>query len=223
MDGRNAAGLRPPVAVRAEDGHNDRRHGNRRRYQRFGQERRRGDRRKKTLRTVLLAAAAMSASSVPVKTASFKTIDSLDALRPGVSVSMSSFVPVKPDEAYEDLIQEAARVHQIDAALIRAVMRTESSFDPTAVSPVGAMGLMQLMPALAKEMGVVDPMDPRDNIMGGAKYLSQLLAAHRGNVALTLASYNAGPGNVKRYKGIPPFKETRNYVKKITDLLETSD
>ena len=223
MDGRGAAELKPPVAVRAEDGHNDRRHGDRRRHQRFGQERRRGDRRKKTLRTVLLAAAAMSASSAPVKTASFDTIASLDALRPSVSVSMSSFVPVKPDEAYEDLIQEAARVHKIDAALIRAVMRTESSFNPTAVSPVGAMGLMQLMPALAREMGVIDPMDPRENIMGGAKYLSQLLSAHKGNVALTLASYNAGPGNVKRYRGIPPFKETRNYVRKITNLLETSD
>ena len=136
---------------------------------------------------------------------------------------MSNFVPLKPEEAYEDLIQEAAQMHQLDPALIRAVMRTESEFNPAAVSPVGAMGLMQLMPALAKEMGVLDPLDPRENVMGGAKYLRQLLTANRGNVPLTLASYNAGPGNVKRYKGIPPFKETRNYVRKITDLLETSD
>ena len=136
---------------------------------------------------------------------------------------MSNFIPLKPEEAYEDLIQEAAQMHQLDPALIRAVMRTESAFNPAAVSPVGAMGLMQLMPALAEEMGVVDPLDPRDNVMGGAKYLRQLLTANRGNVPLTLASYNAGPGNVKRYRGIPPFKETRNYVRKITDLLETSD
>ena len=136
---------------------------------------------------------------------------------------MSNFIPLKPEEAYEDLIQEAAQTHELDPALIRAVMRTESEFNPAAVSPVGAMGLMQLMPALAEEMGVVDPLDPRDNVMGGAKYLRQLLTANRGNVPLTLASYNAGPGNVKRYKGIPPFKETRNYVRKITGLLETSD
>lgn len=136
---------------------------------------------------------------------------------------MSNFTPLKPEEAYEDLIQEAAQTHQLDPALIRAVMRTESEFNPVAVSPVGAMGLMQLMPALAEEMGVADPLDPRDNVMGGAKYLRQLLTANRGNVPLTLASYNAGPGNVKRYKGIPPFKETRNYVRKITGLLETSD
>ena len=136
---------------------------------------------------------------------------------------MSNFIPIRAEEAYEDLIQEAAVVHRLDPDLIRAVMRTESAFNPGAVSPVGAMGLMQLMPALAEEMGVVNPFDPRDNIMGGAKYLKQLLDANNGNLRLTLACYNAGPGNVKRYKGIPPFEETRNYVKKITELLDTSD
>lgn len=147
----------------------------------------------------------------------------LPELNPGVSVEMSNFVPIRAEDAYEDLIQEAASVYKLNPALIRAVMRTESAFNPAAVSPVGAMGLMQLMPALAKEMGVTNPFDPRDNIMGGAKYLKQLLDAHNGNIRLTLASYNAGPGNVRRYRGIPPFKETRNYVRKITELLETSD
>ena len=144
-------------------------------------------------------------------------------LIPSVSVEMGNFVPIRPEDAYEELIKEAADVHKLDPALIRAVMRTESAFNPAAVSPVGAMGLMQLMPALAEEMGVADPFDPRDNIMGGAKYLRQLLDAHEGNIKLTLASYNAGPGNVKRYRGVPPFKETRNYVRKITELLDATD
>jgi soluble lytic murein transglycosylase-like protein len=132
---------------------------------------------------------------------------------------MNDFVALRPDEAYEDLIQQAAEAYEIDPDLIRAVMRTESAFNPMVVSPVGAQGLMQLMPALADEMGVMDPFDPAQNIMGGARYLRQLLDANRGNIPLTLASYNAGPGNVARYNGIPPFKETRNYVKKITKLL----
>jgi soluble lytic murein transglycosylase-like protein len=140
-----------------------------------------------------------------------------------VSVEMGNFIPIRPEDAYEELIKEAADVHKLSPALIRAVMRTESAFNPAAVSPVGAMGLMQLMPALAEEMGVTDPFDPRDNIMGGAKYLRQLLDEHEGNIRLTLASYNAGPGNVRRYRGVPPFKETRNYVRKITELLETTD
>lgn len=122
---------------------------------------------------------------------------------------------------YEALIQEAAEAHKVDAALIRAVMRAESAFNPLAVSSAGALGLMQLMPALAAEMGVQNPFDPRENTMGGARYLKQLLRLHRGNVPLALASYNAGPGAVKRYGNqIPPFKETRNYVTKITEFLK---
>src|SRR5215207_8200071 len=90
-------------------------------------------------------------------------------------------------------------------ALIRAVIMTESAFDPLAVSTAGAQGLMQLMPALSKQLGVSDAFDARENIMAGAQYLSSLLEAQKGNVKLALASYNAGPGNVRRYRGIPPF------------------
>ena len=133
---------------------------------------------------------------------------------------MQDFRAVPAQEAYDELIKEAAALYRIDANLVRAVMRAESSFNPMVVSPAGAQGLMQIMPALAQELGVTDPFDPRQNVMAGARYLRQLLDSHRGNVKLALASYNAGPGNVARYKGVPPFKETRDYVKKITDYLE---
>jgi soluble lytic murein transglycosylase-like protein len=138
---------------------------------------------------------------------------------PNVFVTMDDFIAVRPDEAYEELIQKAAETYELDPDLIRAVMETESAFNPTVVSPVGAQGLMQLMPELAREMGVLDPFDPAQNVMGGARYLRQLLDAQRGNIPLALASYNAGPGNVARYRGIPPFEETRNYVRKITRLI----
>jgi transglycosylase-like protein with SLT domain len=220
MAKETSAGTSHSVAVRDTRGRNERRHGSRRHGRRFGgRERRRGERRKHALRSLLLAAATMSASHASVK----HTRSSLPELRPAVSVHMGSFIPIRPEDAYEDLIQEAALAYKLDPDLIRAVVRTESSFNPIAVSPVGALGLMQLMPALAQELGVDNPLDPRQNVMGGAKYLRQLLDAHGGNLRLTLASYNAGPGNVKRYRGIPPFRETRNYVRKITELLETSD
>ena len=216
MPGDSRHELNQPPHLRAEDGHNERRRFERRALSRPTRERRRSDRRRQTLRSLLFAAAAFSASPAWMKV-------HRPALTPTISVEMSNFIPLRPEDAYEDLIQEAAEVHGLDAALIRAVMRTESAFNPAAVSPVGAMGLMQLMPALAKEMGVGDPFNPRQNVMGGAKYLAKLLDMHNGNIKLALASYNAGPGNVRRYRGIPPFKETRNYVRKITGLLDSAE
>ena len=101
----------------------------------------------------------------------------------------------------------------------RAVVRHESGFDAAAVSSAGAQGLMQLMPALADELGIEDPFDPRENIFGGARYLKALLLEHDGNETLALASYNAGPGAVSKYDGIPPYRETQQYVKTITGIL----
>jgi len=137
-----------------------------------------------------------------------------------VTVSMDSFSALPPYMAYDDLIEEAALEYEINPDLIHAVIQTESNFNPLAESPVGAQGLMQLMPALQQDFGVEDPFDPRQNIMAGAGYLKKLMNKHNDNVELALASYNAGPGNVAKYKGVPPFKETRNYVKKIKAILD---
>jgi len=137
-----------------------------------------------------------------------------------VGVSIDSFAAIPPAEAYNDLITEAAHAYSLEPALIRSVMRSESAFDPSAVSRAGAIGLMQLMPEIAEAYGVENPFDPRENIMAGARLLRELLDQHHGNLVLTIASYNAGPSAVARHGGkVPPFKETQTYVKRVTGFI----
>ena len=124
--------------------------------------------------------------------------------------------PNAAHEAFEPLVQEYAARHRLRPGLVRAVIQVESGFDPGATSPKGAMGLMQLMPATARALGVRRPYDPTENIRGGTAYLRQLLDRYDGDEVLALAAYNAGSGAVNRYGGqVPPYRETRDYVRKV--------
>ncbi len=116
---------------------------------------------------------------------------------------------------YNDIIIEASRQFDVDAALVSAVIKAESDYNPRIVSHKGARGLMQLMPATAARFGVVNSFDPRENIHGGTRYLRWLLKKFDGNADLAVAAYNAGEGNVWKYEGVPPFRETVNYINRI--------
>jgi hypothetical protein len=116
---------------------------------------------------------------------------------------------------FGDLIRSSAERHQVDGLLLAAMVEAESGFDPHAVSPQGALGLMQVMPDTAAQFTVLEPLNPATNLEIGARYMSQLLNEFDGDLALALAGYNAGPGNVARYGGVPPFRETRAYVDRV--------
>lgn len=125
---------------------------------------------------------------------------------------------VTPDEM-EEIFEAAAKKNNVPLKLLKAMAKAESQFKPHVVSSAGAMGVMQLMPKTAKALGVVDAFDPYENIMGGAKYIGDKLKMYGGDIKLALAAYSAGSGAVKKYGGVPPFKETINHIKKVTNFM----
>jgi soluble lytic murein transglycosylase-like protein len=124
---------------------------------------------------------------------------------------------------YREIIYSRAKKYEIKPSLVSAVITIESNWNSKAISPVGAKGLMQLMPATAKEMGVTDPFNPHENIEGGARYLRHLLDRFDGDVTLALAAYNAGPRRIRRFKGIPPIRETQRYVTKVLEVYQREE
>ncbi|MDF2539165.1 MAG: hypothetical protein K0S76_2186 [Herbinix sp.] len=154
-----------------------------------------------------------------------KNIDQTNGYRltPGKNsgVSSTGFSSYLPEtKSMDDIFEQAANKYNIPVDLLKAIGKAESDFNPKAVSRCGAQGIMQLMPKTAAYLGVKDSFDPEQNIMGGAKYIAELLDQYDGDTKLALAAYNAGMNNVKKYGGIPPFKETQNYVVKVTNYMK---
>jgi len=202
-----------PLSLR----HEDRRHNDDRRHVDRGvRERRRTDRRRRTLRSLVFGAFAIA---LPKHVGLLRETPAIAEPLGVISVS-EDYRPIPATIAYDGVIDEAAKQYRLDPNLIRAVIHAESAFNPFAVSDAGAQGLMQLMPEVAAELGVDNAFDPRQNILAGARYLRDLLDRHHGNVDLAVASYNAGPGAVKRYRGVPPYRETRNYVKTVKTYMK---
>ena len=184
------------------------------------------------LRTIILAGIGSLAFSVPTTTAeiyqfvghdgsiSLTNVPS-DSRYRKVEIKSGRFHAALSERELEPVIRRHSSQHQLHPALIRAVIKAESNFDPRAVSRAGAIGLMQLMPQTAVRLDVRDMYDPDDNVGGGTKYLRQLLDRFHGNLPLALAAYNAGENAVDRYQALPPFDETRQYVRKVLRYYRT--
>ncbi|WP_277752120.1 lytic transglycosylase domain-containing protein [Halobacillus salinus] len=166
----------------------------------------------------MLEAAMKQEHSVPTRT---NRVTAVDLFQPATLRSTEVAAPKKVEvnnEEVDTIIQKASERFGVNVDLIRSVVKTESNFDADVVSHAGAQGLMQLMPQTAQGLGVENPFDPEQNVMGGTKYLKQMLDRYDGDSKLALAAYNAGPGNVDKYGGVPPFQETQHYVKKVLNF-----
>lgn len=166
-----------------------------------------------TMQTLGTVYDKISEETSNIRFSSHLPISMSPSLPPTILSSISKGTDIKTD--YDHVIREAALQYNIPEKLIKSVILQESNFNVAAKSHAGAYGLMQLMPATAKGLGVTDISDPIQNIMAGSKYLSKMLNRYNGDTKLALAAYNAGPGNVDKHNGIPPFKETQNYVQKV--------
>ncbi len=176
----------------------------------------------------LLAIRAESIPNTPGGTASIVPAPTTDAgapaMAPGLQLSLDRPIRLAPGEVFDghalrDLAGRIARQHAVDEGLVQAVIEVESRYDAFAVSPRGAMGLMQLMPKTAQRFAVTNPFDPVQNIDCGVRYLKELLGRYEGRIPLALAAYNAGEDAVDRHRGIPPYRETRQYVTRIQRIL----
>jgi len=166
---------------------------------------------------------------MPVRADIYRYVDSRGIIcftnvptMPGYRIYMREVTLLPADDLsgrYDMYISEAARKYGVSFSLIKAVIKVESNFDPYAVSRSGACGLMQIMPETAKALGIIDSFDPRENILGGVRYLKELLARFQGNLSLALAAYNAGPGKVQSLKRMPPIEETRSFVRRVMQYL----